>query len=390
MEYSRELKARFSTLLFKYGLSIVSVTSALLITRSLKPTVFPTPLFFAAIVISTWYGGTGPGVLSILLATVVLDFYFVSPMRGFIIRTADLPYLGQFVLPALLSGWFTKKRKEAEAALKEARDHLDAKVQKRTVELQSEIAERKRAEEAVHKTQADLAHLTRVMTMSELATSIAHEVNQPLTAIVTNGAAGMRWLAAEPPNLERARESMSRMLSEGNRASEVIKRIRALSKKASPHRTLLDINAVIQDVLALIGTELLNNRIVLTCDLRQGVPHVAGDRIQLQQVVLNLIMNSIEAMGEITHRPRELVIRSEARDHSQVLISVRDSGAGVDTKDLEQVFEAFYTTKAEGVGMGLSISRSIVEAHGGRLWASVHDGPGATFQFTLPAAETTT
>lgn len=226
--------------LYGYGLMLFAVATALLVTQSLTPTVFPTPLFFAAIVISTWYGGTGPGIVAIVLATLLLDFFFVSPVRGFSMRAADLPYMAQFVLPALLSGWFTKKRKEAETALKEARDHLDLKVQERTAQLslannqlQSEITERKRAEDVVHKTQADLAHLTRVMTMSELATSIAHEVNQPLAAIVTNGSAGMRWLAAEPPNLERARESLTRMIGEGNRASEVIMIRGALSPRTS-------------------------------------------------------------------------------------------------------------------------------------------------------------
>jgi C4-dicarboxylate-specific signal transduction histidine kinase len=379
---------------YRYGLAILAVASALVITKSLKPTVFPTPLFFAAIVISTWFGGTGPGLAAIVLATLVLDVYFVSPVRGFAIHTTDLPYMAQFVLPALLSGWFTKKRKEAETALKEARDHLDAKVQERTAQLlrsneqlEVQIAERKRAEEAVHKTQADLAHLTRVMTMSELATSIAHEVNQPLAAIVTNGAAGMRWLGAEPPNVERARDSMTKMISEGNRASEVIKRIRALSKKASQHKSALDVNEIIQDVLALIGTELVKNHVLLTCELKPGLPRVTGDRVQLQQVLLNLIMNGIESMQDVMGRSRDLIIKSGIDDRGQLVVCVRDSGTGLDAEHLEQVFEAFYTTKTEGVGMGLSISRSIVEAHGGRLWASPNSGPGATFQFTLPTGE---
>src|SRR5664279_5726858 len=168
MDTSATFKSQIRSAFYGYGLAILAVASALVITQSLKPTVFPTPLFFA-VVVSTWFGGTGPGLTAIVLATLVLDLYFVSPVRGFAIRTADLPYLAQFVLPALLSGWFTKKRKDAETALKEARDHPDAKVQERTAQLlhsneqlESEIAERKRAEEAVHKTQADLAHLTRV------------------------------------------------------------------------------------------------------------------------------------------------------------------------------------------------------------------------------------
>lgn len=395
MEISQSVHNPIGRVLFRYGLAILTVTSALLVTQSLQPTVFPTPLFFGAIVISTWFGGIGPGLFGIVFATLVLDFYFVSPVRGFSVRTSDLPYLAQFVLPALLSSWFTRKRREAETALKEARDQLDVKVQERTAELsrtneqlQSEIAERKRAEEAVHKTQADLAHLTRVMTMSELATSIAHEVNQPLAAIVTNGAAGMRWLAAEPPNLERARDSVTRIIHEGNRASEVIKRIRALSKKAPLQKAVLEINDVIQDVLLLVGTELAKNRVLLACDLKPDLPRVFGDRVQLQQVLLNLIMNGIEAMAGLSQKPGKLLIKSETTKDGQVLVSVRDSGMGVDAPNLEHVFEAFFTTKPEGVGMGLSISRTIVEAHGGRLWASPNDGAGATFQFTLPATET--
>lgn len=379
---------------YGYGLAILAVAIALFVTQSLKPTVFPTPLFFAAIVISTWYGGTGPGIVAIVFATLVLDFFFVSPVRGFSIRAADLPYMAQFVLPALLSGWFTKKRKEAETALKEARDHLDAKVQERTAQLrqtneqlESEIAERKRAEEAVHKTQADLAHLTRIMTMSELATSIAHEVNQPLAAIVTNSSAGMRWLAAEPPNVERARESLTRVISEGNRASEVIKRIRELSRKASPHKAPINLNEVIQEVLALIGTELIKNQVLLTCELKPDLPKVVGDRVQLQQVLLNLIMNGIEAMMDVKDRSRSLFIKSDVDERGDVLAIVRDAGIGLQAPHLEQVFEAFFTTKAQGVGMGLSISRSIIEAHGGRLVANPNPGPGATFQFNLPTGD---
>lgn len=386
------IQSRLGAFVYGYGLAVVSVTLALLITKSVQPTVFPTPLFFAAIVITTWFGGTGPGIFAIAFATLVLDYFFISPVRGFTLRTADLPYLAEFVLPALLSGWFTRKRKEAETALKEARDHLDAKVQERTAQLrhtneqlESEISERKRAEEAVHTTQADLAHLTRLMTMSELATSIAHEVNQPLAAIVTNGAAGVRWLGGEPPNLERAHDSLIRIISEGNRASEIIKRIRALSRKTSPQKALLDMNEVIQEVLALLGTELGKNHVAVTRELTPGLPRVMGDRIQLQQVVLNLTMNAIEAMQGVSSRTLRMM--SGITERGEVLVAVRDSGSGLYTASLDHVFEAFYTTKADGVGMGLSISRTIVEAHGGRLWASANDGPGATFQFTLPTAE---
>jgi C4-dicarboxylate-specific signal transduction histidine kinase len=395
METLKHQQARVGPFVFKYALALVSVSLALLITKSLQPTMFPTPLFFAAIVISTWFGGTGPGAIAVLMSTLLLDFYFVSPVQGFALHTSDLPYLAQFVLPAVLSSWFVKKRKEAETALREARDQLDVKVQERTAELRqtneqlaSEIAERRYAEEAVYKMQSDLAHLTRVMTMSELATSIAHEVNQPLAAIVTNSAASMRWLAVEPPNVERARDSLSRIITQGARASEVIKRVRALSKKTSPQKMPLAINEVIQDVLGLVGSELVKQRVLLTCELEAELPSVFGDRVQLQQVVLNLIMNGIEALEGSGQQTRELLIKSDKHVSGHVRVSVRDSGIGLTMYQLEHIFEAFFTTKSEGLGMGLSISRTIIEAHGGRLWATANDGPGATFHFTLPTVET--
>lgn len=394
METLKKSNTWLRSFIFRYGLAVLTVTLALLITQALYPTLFPTPLFFAAIVISTWFGGTGPGLFAVVFGTLLLDYFFLSPVHAFSLRMADIPYLAQFVLPALLSGWFTKKRKEAEAALREARDHLEVKVHQRTAELQhanaqlqSEMAERKRAEEDVHKTQADLAHLTRIMTMSELTTSIAHEVNQPLAAIVANGSAGLRWLAAEPPNLDRVRESVDRMIQEGNRAGEVIRQIRALSKKALPQKSALAINEVIQDVLALVRTELANHRILLTCELKPGLPSVLGDRVQLQQVILNLIMNGMESMEEISQAPRELLVQSCLTDQGQVLVSVRDSGIGLNPQQLDHIFEAFFTTKSDGIGMGLSISRTIIESHGGRIWASANHGAGAAFQFILPAAE---
>lgn len=384
------------TKVWNYGMAILAVVLALVITQGLHPTLFPTPLFFAAIVISTWFGGTGPGLFAVLFATVVLDYFFLSATPGLTWRPAALLYLAQFSLPALLSSWFVQKRTEAEAALKDARDQLELKVQQRTAELrrtnerlQSEIAERKRAEEAFQKTQAELAHLTRVMTMTELATSIAHEVNQPLAAIVTNGDACLRWLGAEPPNVERARDSVTRMIDEGRRASEVIKRIRALSKKATPHRSQLQINELVREIISLLETELNRNKVHLVTRLEPDVPQVFGDRVQLQQVVLNLIVNAIEAMSEVEGRPRELQVRTEKATPEQVRISVKDCGCGIDPNQAEHLFEAFVTTKPGGLGMGLSISRTIVEAHGGKLWASQNPDHGALFQFVLPTAEVT-
>lgn len=394
METPNTVRNRAALVVLKYGIAAVSVALALLVTRSLQPTVFPTPLFFAAIVVSTWFGGIGPGIFAVIFATLLLDYYFVSATRTFSVHPAALLYLAQFSLPALLSSWFVKKRKDAEQALKEARDQLDVKVQQRTAELrqanqqlQSEIAERQRAEEAFHKTQADLAHLTRVMTMSELATSIAHEVNQPLAAIVTTGDACARWLSLDPPNLVRARESVARIIAEGSRASEVVKRIRGLSKKTTFQKSLLQVNDLIHEVIALLDAELAKNKVRLRTDLDPKLPLVFGDRVQLQQVILNLMVNGIEAMNDVANQPRTLSLKSQKVDPDRVQVSVQDCGCGFESGQVEQLFEAFFTTKPGGIGMGLSISRTIIESHGGRLWATANTDHGATFQFALPISD---
>jgi len=249
--------------------------------------------------------------------------------------------------------------------------------------MYQDMTERKQAEEDLRKAQADLAHVTRVTTLGEMTASIAHEVNQPLAAVVTNGQACLRWLARQSPDLEEARDAIGRIIKEGNRASEVIGRIRALVKKSPPRRDQLDINDIILEVIALTRSEVQQNRVVLQAQLSDNLPLVLGDRVQLQQVVLNLVMNGIEAMSAVTDRPQELLISSRQDESDQVLVAVQDSGIGLQPGSLDHVFNAFYTTKPQGMGMGLAISRSIVENHGGRLWAVPNDGPGATFQFTL-------
>jgi PAS domain S-box-containing protein len=244
--------------------------------------------------------------------------------------------------------------------------------------------ERKRTEEALRKAQGELAHVTRVMTMGELTASIAHEINQPLSGVVTNASACRRWLAGATPNLDEARDAVGRILKDGNRASEVIARIRALVRKADEEKERLDINQAIQEVTALTQGEVGRNRVALRMDLAADVPPVLGDRVQLQQVILNLVMNGVEAMASVADRPRELLIRSRQHESDKVLVAVRDSGIGIDRQNLEEIFNAFYTTKSQGMGMGLAISRSIIENHGGRLWAIPNDGPGVTFEFALP------
>jgi signal transduction histidine kinase len=222
------------------------------------------------------------------------------------------------------------------------------------------------------------------MTMGELAASIAHEVNQPLSAIVSSGSACIHWLDGPVPSLADAREAAQRIVRDGKRAGEVIARIRALTRKATTEKERLDLNGTIEEVVALVGGEILKNRVALRMDLRDDLPAVLGDRIQLQQLVLNLVINAIEAMSAVADRPRELAITTRNGETDQVIVAVRDSGAGLDPKSSERIFEAFYTTKPTGMGMGLSISRSIVQNHGGRLWAIANDGPGTTFQFTVP------
>jgi PAS domain S-box-containing protein len=247
----------------------------------------------------------------------------------------------------------------------------------------ADIEDRKRAEETLRKAQSELAHVTRVTTMGELAASIAHEVNQPLSAIVNNGSACMRWLNGVAPNLDEAREATRRIIRDGNRAGEIIARIRALLRKTGAEKARLDINQTIREVSTLMRNEAAGKGVALRLELAAGLPPVLGDRVQLQQVILNLIMNGIEAMASSPARPRELLIRSRQHESDKALVAVQDSGVGLDGQQLEKLFDAFYTTKPQGLGMGLAISRSIVEDHGGQLWATPNDGPGATFQFTL-------
>ena len=252
-----------------------------------------------------------------------------------------------------------------------------------------QFIERKQAEDALHHAQAELAHVTRVATLGEMTASIAHEINQPLSAVVNSASACLRWLEAQ--KLDEARRSVSRVIAEGHRAGEIIARIRSLAKKAPPEKDWLNINETIREVIALARSELQRNGVALDTRLSDDVhyvPLIFADRIQLQQVILNLIINAIEAMSGAADGPRELLIRSGIAESQRVLVAVRDSGPGLDPKSLDRLFDAFYTTKPQGLGMGLAICRSIIDAHGGRLWATANDDRGATFQFTLPIGST--
>ncbi len=269
--------------------------------------------------------------------------------------------------------------KQAKAEIKRLNDELEQRVIERTSQLML-------ASEALREAQAELAHVNRVTTMGQLAASIAHELNQPLAAAVTNADAALRWLGLQPANLEEAREALASIVDDGKRAGDVIERMRALIKKAPPRKDGLDINEAILGVCALTRGELAKNGVSLQMQLADGLPLTQGDRVQLQQVMLNLIMNAIEAMSAVSHGSRELLIGTSTDASGAVRITVQDSGPGLNPETFDRLFDPFYTTKANGMGMGLSICRSIVEAHDGRIWASPTAGSGSTFHFILPGA----
>ena len=247
------------------------------------------------------------------------------------------------------------------------------------------VSKRKRAEEVLHQTRADLAHIQRVTTMGQLAASISHEVMQPLGAVVTNAQTAVRWLDVQPPDLEEARGALGRAIKDGNRASDVIGRIRALVKKSPTVKDKLDINNVILEVIALTRGEVMKNGVYVQTQLAECLPLIQGDRVQLQQVILNLIINAVEAMGGVDKGSRRLLV-STAKDVSgEVLVVVQDWGPGLNGECSDRLFDPFYTTKSNGMGMGLSICRSIIQDHGGRIWPSPKSGPGASIQFTLPS-----
>ena len=247
-----------------------------------------------------------------------------------------------------------------------------------------DVTQQRRSEEALGKLRSELAHVARVMSLGTLTASIAHEVNQPLSGIVTNASTSLRMLAVDPPNVDGARETARRSIRDANRAADVIARLRALFAKKAPTVEAMDLNAATREVIALWQSELQRSRATLRAELADDLPRVIGDRVQLQQVIINLLRNASEAMSGIDDRPRVIVIRTGLEGHNAIVLSVQDAGKGFDPNGVDKLFEAFYTTKHEGMGIGLSVSRSIVESHGGRLWAVPNDGPGVTFSFSIP------
>jgi C4-dicarboxylate-specific signal transduction histidine kinase len=373
--------------IFCYGLAILAVIAALIISRwpPLHLQDAPVSLFLCAVILSAWFGGVGPGLLATALSAIAY-YYFLAPIYSWGAKPAEMPRFLIFAVSALFVGALGVAQRSATESLRRARDELKGTVQKlqsTNEALRVENSERKRAEEGLRQAQADLAHVNRVNAMGELTASLAHEVNQPITAAITNANTGLRWLAADTPNLEEARAATMRIIKDGTRAAEIIKRIRLLFKKSEPVRELVQVNDVVREMVVLLRGEASRQSVSIRMELAADIPQLMADRVQLQQVLMNLMLNGIDAMKD-ADGARELSIKSERSETDQVLVSVSDTGVGLPAQQADKIFNAFFTTKPQGTGMGLSISRSIVESHGGRLWAAANSPCGANFYFSLP------
>ena len=374
--------------IWSYGIAVLSVIAALVISRwpAFHLETAPASLFLCAVMINAWLGGVGPGLLATVLSCLAFNYYFLEPLYSFAVKSKEIPRFVIFAVSAMVAGTLSAAQRSATESLRRARDYQTETVKElqRTNEaLQAESRERKRAAEALRQAQAELAHVNRVATMGELTASLAHEVNQPIAAAVTDANTCFRWLARDHPDVEEARAAAARVVKDTTRAAEIISRVRQLFKKSASERELVDANEVIPRMIALLYGEAAQYNISVRAELAADLPQVIGDRVQLQQVLMNLIVNSIDAMKDVDG-PRELVISSQRTENAEVLVSVIDTGVGLPQQQASQIFNAFFTTKNHGTGLGLRISRSIVESHGGRLWAADNPPRGASFYFTLP------
>lgn len=308
-------------------------------------------------------------------------------------QRADFPRQTEALLLSVAANQASIGLQEARLLTQQRRlaAELDRQVAQRTAqlaaanqELNRELAERRLLEERLDKARLELAHVARISSLGVLTASIAHEVNQPLSGIITNAGTCLRMLAADPPNVDGARETARRTIRDGNRAAEVIARLRALYGKKDPTIESVDLNEATREVLALSLSELQRNRVLVQQELAGSLPLVAGNRVQLQQVILNLLRNASDAMSTVDDRPRQLLIRTEGDENDHVRLVVKDAGVGFAPQAADRLFDSFYTTKSDGMGIGLSVSRSIIESHRGRLWATPNTGPGTTFSFSIP------
>jgi C4-dicarboxylate-specific signal transduction histidine kinase len=339
-------------------------------------------LLIPAVLLSAWFGGVGPGLVAAALATFAMDFFLTEPRYSLHFGSfGDVVYLAAFAASAGLVGWVTGRQRNRALALRTAHDDLSARMKElaQTNErLETAARERRRAE-------AELAHVARSTMLGEITASIAHEVNQPLSAVLMSASAGRRWLSADPPDLDEVRDALERVVDNSTRASQVIRRIRSLLQRKAPERACVNVNDLVRETLALTQPELTRRDVSVRTELDEALPSTLGDPIALEQVLINLVLNGADAMREKSSVPRLLTIRSRADALANLVVEVRDCGMGLDPAHANRIFTPFFSTKPDGLGMGLAISRSIVEAHGGKIWAAPNSaGPGATLAFAIP------
>jgi C4-dicarboxylate-specific signal transduction histidine kinase len=344
------------------------------------------------VVFSAWFCGAGPGFLSAILSTVAVDYFLLRPLYPIdAFGPQDLLWSLSFLACCLFAYKVSLQRRRVEEALKQARAELEERVRIRSSELEtankwaiSQIVERARAEVALGEAQSDLLRFSRIITLGETTAAIAHEINQPLAAIAANANAAQNWLNRAPPNIEEVRTSVTEIAVAAERAGDVIGRVRSLMKRSRPQFEQIDVNEIVDNVLALAEAMLLERGITVTKTLGAKNPFVRGDSIQLQQLILNLINNAAEAMTSVTDRSRGLKIKTGNEGDQTVVIRIIDSGDGIDPGRIDQLFTPFYTTRQNGMGMGLAICRTIVENHGGRISATSQSPYGTEFCVNLP------
>ena len=391
MPFCIPLSARMQKQITFYSLALLSVAGALILELLIGPHASATlgPMFLvAAIALTSWHGGFVPGLIAVVCAGLLVDFFWVSPRYTFQVDATEIPWFITFICSSLVGMVVSVQRKRHEDQIKHARDELELRVAERTSALETSISDHQKAEEESRRAQEELARVVRLTTMGELAASIAHEINQPLAAIISNAGACLRWLDGTTPNLAEAQAAAQRIVRDGNRAADVVKTVRAMVTKSAPHIVPIHINSAIADVLGLIDREIKRRGIHVHRQLAPDLPKVSADCVQLQQVILNLLMNAIDAMDSTAAAERNLRIETTLDDQDFITVTVQDSGEGISPQIVERIFDAFFTTRSQGMGMGLAICRSIIEGHGGRLWVDSPAQGGTAFYFSLPIAST--